>query len=85
MVLCLEFGNFIQNIAGANTFKLIFSSVASYVYNANHRILFCQRIDLVLFRKTYHYWKARTCVVGSKSFRPDIQKPRQMENAVRDI
>ena len=23
--------------------------------------------------------------VGSKSFRPDIQKPRQMENAVRDI
>ena len=24
-------------------------------------------------------------VVGSKIFRPDIQKPRQMENAVRDI
>ena len=24
-------------------------------------------------------------VVGSKSFRPDIQKPCQMENAVRDI
>ena len=24
-------------------------------------------------------------VVGSKSFRPDIHKPRQMENAVRDI
>jgi hypothetical protein len=24
-------------------------------------------------------------VVRSKSFRPDIQKPRQMENAVRDI
>ena len=24
-------------------------------------------------------------VVGSKSFRPDIQKPREMENAVRDI
>ena len=24
-------------------------------------------------------------VVGSKNFRPDIQKPRQMENAVRDI
>jgi hypothetical protein len=24
-------------------------------------------------------------LVGSKSFRPDIQKPRQMENAVRDI
>ena len=26
-----------------------------------------------------------TYVVGSKSFRPNIQKPRQMENAVRDI
>ena len=24
-------------------------------------------------------------IVGSKSFRPDIQKPRQMENTVRDI
>ena len=24
-------------------------------------------------------------VVGSKTFRPDLQKPRQMENAVRDI
>ena len=24
-------------------------------------------------------------VVGSKTFRPDIHKPRQMENAVRDI
>jgi hypothetical protein len=24
-------------------------------------------------------------VVGSKGFRPNIQKPRQMENAVRDI
>ena len=24
-------------------------------------------------------------VVGSESFRPDIQKPRHMENAVRDI
>ena len=26
-----------------------------------------------------------TYVAGSKSSRPDIQKPRQMENAVRDI
>ena len=26
-----------------------------------------------------------TYAVGSKGFRPDIQKPRQMENAVRDI
>ena len=29
--------------------------------------------------------KLSTYVVGSKRFRPDIQKPRQMENAVRDI
>ena len=28
---------------------------------------------------------SRTYVVGSKSFRPDIQKPRQMVDAVRDI
>ena len=26
-----------------------------------------------------------TYIVGYKSFRPDIQKPHQMENAVRDI
>ena len=26
-----------------------------------------------------------TYVVGSKSFQPDIQKPRQMESAVKDI
>ena len=31
------------------------------------------------------YIYIHTYVVGSKSFRPDIQKPRQMENAVRDI
>ena len=30
-------------------------------------------------------YKKYKYVVGSKSFRPDIQKPRQMENAVRDI
>ena len=27
----------------------------------------------------------RRYLVGSESFRPDIQKPRQMENAVMDI
>ena len=31
----------------------------------------------------YYVWPKY--VVGSKSFRPDIQKSRQMENAVRDI
>jgi hypothetical protein len=35
----------------------------------------------ILDSKTTH----RRYVVGSKSFRPDVQKPRQMENAVRDI
>ena len=29
--------------------------------------------------------KPNAYVVGSKSFRPDIQNPRQMQNAVRDI
>ena len=29
--------------------------------------------------------KNETYAAGSKSFRPDIQKPRQMENIVRDI
>ena len=32
-----------------------------------------------------NYEQVSSYVVGSKSFRPDIQKPRQMENAVRDI
>ena len=31
------------------------------------------------------YSATGTYVVGSKSFRPDIQKPRRMENAVSDI
>ena len=30
-------------------------------------------------------WYLTDYTVGSKSFRPDIQKPRQMENAVSDI
>ena len=32
-----------------------------------------------------HFGEFLNYVVGSKSFRPDIQKPRQMGNAVRDI
>ena len=35
------------------------------------------------------FWNVTPCsllyVVGSKCFRPDIQKPCQIENAVRDI
>jgi hypothetical protein len=34
---------------------------------------------------TLFYFLIMKYVVGSKIFRPDIQKPRQMENAVRDI
>jgi hypothetical protein len=36
-----------------------------------------------LLKKQVRLWSPY--VVGSKSFRPDIQKPRQMENAVRDV
>ena len=35
--------------------------------------------------KFYFEFTRALYVVGSKSFRLDIQKPRQMENAVRDI
>ena len=35
---------------------------------------------------TTNLWdKQSTYVGGSQTFRPDIQKPRQMENDVRDI
>ena len=40
---------------------------------------------LVSIRKIYLKMQFTTYVVGSKSFRPDIEKPRQMENAVKDI
>jgi hypothetical protein len=33
----------------------------------------------------YSLWAPKTYEGGSKSFRHDIQKPRQMENAARDI
>ena len=35
--------------------------------------------------QTPHMVAVSLYVVGSKSFRPDIQNLRQMENAVRDI
>ena len=41
------------------------------------KFLYDQTAQTCIYENTY--------VVGSKSFRPDIQKPRQMENAVRDI
>ena len=42
-----------------------------------HELLQYAIIFLVKYYSVY--------VVGSKIFRPDIQKPHQMENAVRDI
>ena len=38
-----------------------------------------------IFTSCNFQYHSATYVVGSKSFRPDIQKPRQMENAVMDI
>ena len=37
------------------------------------------------YESTFALIAVPTYVVGSKRFRPDVQKPRQMENAVRDI
>ena len=63
-------------------FNLLLSKDFFYLECTIYRILirlhytfnfFVGTMDLILY------------VVGSKSFRPDIQKPRQMENAVRDI
>ena len=53
----------------------------------HHQI--CQvYVDNDTYIKRYSFYPAQNVsyyVVGSKSFRPDIQKPCQMENAVRDI
>ena len=50
--------------------------ILTYVYT---HIYTYAHIYMDTYVYTYMY------VVGSESFRPDIQKPRQMENAVRDI
>ena len=41
--------------------------------------------SVCVFLQLYSMESIGYYVVGSKSFRPDIQKPGQMENAVRDI
>ena len=60
-------------------------------------LLFPSHVVVQAFRSVTAYSRASVCgicgtlftagtyVVGSKSFRPDIQKPRQMENVARDI
>ena len=42
-------------------------------------------VDLTVLLQRPDVNKSVVYVVGSKSFWPDIQKPRQVENAVRDI
>ena len=42
----------------------------------------CRRAAAIIAPDSF---KPASYLVGSKSFRPDIQKPLQMENAVRDI
>ena len=49
--------------------------IPSKNYNVKFEVLLMATMKIVLL----------LYVVGSKSFRSDIQKPRQMENAVRDI
>jgi hypothetical protein len=38
-----------------------------------------------LEQNAFNWIGTTTYVVGPKSFRPDVQKPLQKENAVRDI
>ena len=54
----------------------------SYIFMI-HAVKECFIIIIII----YHIYAGhlQLCAVGSKSFRPDIQNPRQMENAVRDI
>ena len=52
--------------------KLIHTHTHIYIYTHTHTY-------------TNIYIQIHTYVVGSKSFRPDIQKLSQMENAARDI
>ena len=62
-----------------------------YLYNIRSPLLLldlisrtkCHRSRNIKFKPSINI--NTTYVVGFKSFRPDIQKPRQMENAVRDI
>ena len=51
----------------------------------NFQAALCWFAVIVVMSSYYYYYYYYYYVVGPKSFRPDIQKPRQMENAVRDI
>ena len=55
----------------------VFLSQGSFLHLTQSRYICEPYLQLSLSAMWY--------AVGSKSFRPDIQKPRQMENSVRDI
>ena len=42
-------------------------------------------VELLSCLHNYFWFETSIYVVGSISFRPDIQRPRQMQNALRDI
>ena len=66
-------------LALRNTVLSNFQSYFIHCFSSHNKIT-VRYVDWIhLVQKSEQY------VVGSKSFRPDIQKPRQMENAVRDI
>ena len=65
----------------------LFSILKICLYHSPLRVLFYYQEDIINFNSARISVICRRLlyVVGSKSFRPDIQKPRQVENAVRDI
>ena len=67
-------------------FELLFKFCVEVWSNVKYAKHFLRPVSALRLLLAYNiYFICSTYVVGSKSFRPDIQKPRQMENAVRDI
>ena len=62
-----------------------------YHYYINHMLCYIRLCDLLCCAMLHCVLYVCVCVcvcvcvAGSESFRPDIQKSHQMENAVRDI
>ena len=62
-----------------------FSQKAQYIVSLRVTEEFLHKIRVTSKVLNFHFnLDTSQYVVGSKSFRPDVQKPRQMENAVRD-
>jgi len=81
---------------GAVLKLIIFASMVNRIINTsrNERVTqqiydtYLQMFDLCTLRHTAHIEgivQFLPYVGGSISFRPDIQRPRQMQNALRDI